>query len=63
MNSPDGVSRRGLLAKVGLAFNAAAGAILAVPIVRYLLSPIFGGGGAGNESWLSLGPLDRFPVG
>jgi menaquinol-cytochrome c reductase iron-sulfur subunit len=63
MNSPDGVSRRGLLAKVGLAFNAAVGAILAVPMVRYLLSPSFGGGGAGNESWLSLGSLDQFPLG
>jgi len=62
MNSPDGVSRRGLLAKVGLAFNAAAGAILAVPIVRYLLSPIRGGS-TGNESWISLGSLNQFPVG
>lgn len=52
-----------MLAKVGVAFNAAAGAILAVPIVRYLLSPIFSGGGAGRESWLSLGPVDRFPAG
>ena len=37
MNSPDGVSRRGLLAKAGLAFNAAAGAILAVPIILSLI--------------------------
>jgi Rieske Fe-S protein len=63
MNSPDGVSRRSLLAKVGLAFNAAAGAVLAVPIVRYLLSPVRNGGGAGNEAWLSLGSLDQFPAG
>ena len=52
-----------MLAKIGLAFNAVAGAILAVPIVRYLLSPAIRGGGAGNESWLSLGSLDQFPVG
>src|SRR6202040_1024072 len=62
MNS-NGVSRRGLLVKVGLVFNAAAGAILAVPIVRYLLSPNFSGGRSGNESWLSLGQLAQFPVG
>jgi menaquinol-cytochrome c reductase iron-sulfur subunit len=63
MNSPNGVSRRGLFAKVGLAFNVAAGAILAVPIVRYLLSPVLTGRRSGIESWLSLGSVDQFPVG
>src|ERR1035438_9334100 len=39
MTSPDDLSRRGMLMKFGLLFNGAIGAVLAVPIVRYLLSP------------------------
>ena len=40
MSVPDEVSRRGMLAKLGILFNGAVGLILAVPIVRYLLSPV-----------------------
>ena len=37
------VSRRAVLAKIGLAFNFVVGAILAVPIVRYLMcAPLLG---------------------
>jgi menaquinol-cytochrome c reductase iron-sulfur subunit len=39
MTRPDELSRRGMLMKLGLLFNGAVGTILAVPIVRYLLSP------------------------
>jgi hypothetical protein len=39
MTAPDGLSRRRVLVKLGLLFNGAVGAILAVPIVRYILSP------------------------
>jgi menaquinol-cytochrome c reductase iron-sulfur subunit len=63
MNVQDGFSRRGMLMKLGILFNAAAGAILAVPIVRYLLSPLIRERRPGYESWLSLGALDRFPAG
>ena len=63
MSQPDGVSRRGMLAKIGIVLNAVAGAILAVPIVRYLLSPAIRVGTSGDESWLSLGAVDQFPVG
>jgi Rieske Fe-S protein len=59
----DQPSRRGMLLKLGIFFNAAAGAILAVPIVRYLLSPVIRERETGSESWLVLGPLDRFPAG
>jgi len=52
-----------MLLKLGIFFNAAAGAILAVPIVRYLLSPVIRERETGSESWLVLGPLDRFPAG
>jgi Rieske Fe-S protein len=49
--------------KVGLLFNGAVGAILAVPIVRYLLSPVMHERRPGSESWLSLGALGQFPEG
>ena len=63
MTPPDGVSRRRMLTKLGVLFNAAVGMILAVPIVRYILSPVIRSRTAGYESWLSLGALDQFPEG
>jgi Rieske Fe-S protein len=63
MTEPDQITRRGLFVKLGLLFNAAVGLLLGVPIVRYLLSPITRGRHGTYESWLSLGPLDRFPAG
>jgi Rieske Fe-S protein len=63
MSSPDVVSRRGIVMKIGVLFNAVVGTILAVPIVRYLLSPVIRERRAGSESWLALGPLDQFPAG
>jgi Rieske Fe-S protein len=57
------VSRRTFLTKLGLAFNALVGGVLAVPIVRYLLSPIARERRPGYESWVSLGPVEQFPVG
>jgi Rieske Fe-S protein len=61
MTTLSGPSRRRLLAKAGLLFNGIVGAILAVPIVRYLLSPITRESKPGYESWLSLGELEQFP--
>jgi menaquinol-cytochrome c reductase iron-sulfur subunit len=63
MSKPEGVSRRWALTKLGILFNSAVGLILAAPIVRYLLSPVIRERSAGDESWLSLGPLAQFPVG
>ena len=63
MTAPDGLSRRGVLVKLGILFNGAVGAILAVPIVRYILSPVIRERRPGYESWLSLGPLGQFPEG
>ena len=40
MTLPDGLSRRALLMKLGIFFNGLIALALAVPIVRYLLSPI-----------------------
>jgi len=63
MTPPNQSSRRGALVKIGMLFNGVAGAILGVPIVRYLLSPVMHGRSAGRESWVSLGPLGQFPAG
>jgi menaquinol-cytochrome c reductase iron-sulfur subunit len=60
---PGGLSRRGMLVKLGLIFNGAVGIILAVPIVRYLLSPAIRERRPGAEAWLSLGTLGQFPKG
>ena len=40
MTLPTGLSRRALLMKLGIFFNSIVAVILAVPVVRYLLSPI-----------------------
>jgi Rieske Fe-S protein len=39
------------------------GVFLAIPIVRYILSPVTRGRKSGYESWISLGSVDRFPPG
>jgi Rieske Fe-S protein len=61
MTLPDELSRRGMLMKLGILLNGAVGVILAVPIVRYILSPVIRERRPGYESWLSLGPLAQFP--
>ena len=63
MTPPNELSRRDLLMKLGIAFNALVGILLALPIVRYVLSPVIRERGAGYESWLSLGALSQFPSG
>jgi Rieske Fe-S protein len=55
------VSRRWLLLKVGAFFNAVVGVAVAVPVVKYLLSPIKPDDA--YKSWISLGSIDTFPVG
>jgi menaquinol-cytochrome c reductase iron-sulfur subunit len=56
------LSRRGFFMKLGILFNAAAGLVVAVPILRYLASSITRGR---NDylSWVSLGPVGKFPEG
>jgi menaquinol-cytochrome c reductase iron-sulfur subunit len=63
MTLPDGLSRRRMLMKLGILFNGAIGIMLAVPIVRYILSPAIRTRNPGYNSWLSLGPLGQFPEG
>jgi menaquinol-cytochrome c reductase iron-sulfur subunit len=63
MTPPNDSSRRGALVKIGIFFNGVVGAILGVPIVRYLLSPVTDDRIAAPELWLSLGSLGQFPEG
>ena len=57
-----GHSRRAFLFKLSLALNGVVGAILAVPIIGYLVGPAMKKK-AGVESWIDLGPLTNFPEG
>ncbi len=57
------MTRRTMLMKLGLAVNALVVAALAVPVVRYLLSPVVRGRGGAYLSWVPLGPVDGFPEG
>jgi menaquinol-cytochrome c reductase iron-sulfur subunit len=63
MTLPTGLTRRDLLMKIGIFFNGIVAAILAVPIVRYLLSPVAQERKGGYESWVRLGNLEQFPSG
>jgi Rieske Fe-S protein len=63
MTPPNGLSRRGMLVKLGLLFNGAVGILLALPVVGYILSPVLRARKPGYDSWLSLGPLAEFPEG
>ena len=63
MSATEGFSRRALLVRLGIAFNLLIAAIMGVPIVRYILSPITRERRPGYEKWLSLGPVERFPEG
>jgi menaquinol-cytochrome c reductase iron-sulfur subunit len=63
MSEPNELSRRGALMKLGILINAGIGALLAVPLVGYLLSPLRGKAGQGYNAWVSLGPLSQFPEG
>ena len=55
------VSRRWFLLKVGALFNAIVGVAVAVPVVKYLFSPVKSDDA--YKSWVSLGSVDTFPVG
>ena len=63
MTLPSGFTRRDVLMKIGILFNGIIAAILAVPIVRYLLSPVARERKGGYESWIALGDLEQFPSG
>ena len=55
-------SRRAFLFKLSLALNAAIGAVLAVPLVGYLLGPALRKSSSVG-AWIALGSIHDFPVG
>jgi menaquinol-cytochrome c reductase iron-sulfur subunit len=57
-----GHSRRVFLFKLSLLINGAVGAVLAVPIIGYILGPALKKSSS-NNSWINLGPLSDFPEG
>ena len=57
------LSRRQMFMKIATLFNGVVGVLLAIPIVRYVLSPVTQAGKSGYESWISLGSIDQFPSG
>jgi menaquinol-cytochrome c reductase iron-sulfur subunit len=63
MTLPDPISRRAMLMKLGIFFNGIVALILAVPIVRYVLSPITASRKSGYREWLTLGTVEQFPAG
>ncbi len=63
MTTSDRPTRRAILLKIGVLFNAAVGAMLAVPVLRYMLSPVTRQRKQGDGTWISLGSLNKFPAG
>jgi Rieske Fe-S protein len=63
MTLPAQINRRGMLFKLGVMLNAVVGLVLAIPVVRYIFSPITRARSSGYADWISLGSLDRFPAG
>jgi menaquinol-cytochrome c reductase iron-sulfur subunit len=63
MTTPKDLPRREFFVKVGILLNGIVGVILAVPILRYLLSPIARSWQGGYEDWVSIGNLTQFPSG
>jgi len=57
------MSRRGFLTQLGMLFNGLAAAVVAVPMVGFLLSAITRGRGHGYLSWVRLGQVADFPEG
>jgi menaquinol-cytochrome c reductase iron-sulfur subunit len=55
-------SRRAFLFRLSLLVNGAVGAVMAVPIIGYLLGPA-AKKGSSYKSWVTLGPVSDFPEG
>ena len=63
MSDATGITRRMVLVRLGIAFNLLVAAIMGVPVLRYILSPITRERRPGYESWLPLGAVEQFPEG
>lgn len=58
--SSDTLSRREFLHRATLGLSALAGAIISVPMIAYVLSPLLN---RPRPTWRTLGPADAFPIG
>ena len=63
MSDENTLSRRSLLMKVGIFFNAVIASALGVPIVGYVLSSIVRSRSSSYLSWVPLGSVNEFPEG
>jgi len=59
-NSPEVLTRRAFLNKMGLALSAVAAGIVSVPVIGFLLAPLFRQSPA---VWRPVGSVDQFKVG
>ena len=55
-----GITRRGMLFTVGIALNAIAAALLAIPVVGFILAPARR---RSWQQWIVLGAVSDFPEG
>lgn len=56
-------SRRSFLMMLGIALNAIAGVLVSIPIIGYIFSPARKKAMEKSLEWISLGGVDRYPVG
>jgi Rieske Fe-S protein len=63
MSSFERSSRREVFLKLAILLNGVAGVALAVPILRYLFSPVSRDKRGASRAWVSLGSVDQFPAG
>ncbi|HTP69471.1 MAG TPA: Rieske (2Fe-2S) protein [Dongiaceae bacterium] len=63
MPNDETLSRRSLFVKIGILFNGAVAAGLAIPVVGYLLSSVARWRSGGYASWVALGAAGSFPEG
>jgi menaquinol-cytochrome c reductase iron-sulfur subunit len=54
------VTRRRLLNLISIGLTALAGAVMSIPILAYLLSPLLN---PAQQVWLAIGPVTRFRIG
>jgi quinol---cytochrome c reductase iron-sulfur subunit, bacillus type len=59
--TPCGQSRRRFLFRLGIALNALGALLVGIPVVGYIVGPVRRR--AEGQSWIALGPVDRFPAG
>jgi nitrite reductase/ring-hydroxylating ferredoxin subunit len=52
-----------MFAKLAMLFSGVVGLTMSLPLLGYLLSPLIRDRKGRDESWISLGPVDRFPLG